>query len=449
MNRLLSFHGLERRMMPATFVVTTTADSGPGSLRAAILGVDGDATPDTIQFTVGTGAQSIALASPLQTVTNSVTIDGTTQPGYAGAPLIELNGAGAGASVDGLVLSAGNSAVKGLVINRFSGNGVVLLGGSNDAITGNYIGTDASGIVARPNLTGVVIESGASGNTVGGATAGAGNVISGNLGNGVLISGAAATGNVIAGNRIGTNAAGDSALANAGSGVLLDGAPNNTVGGTTAAARNVISGNTGVGVFVHGSTASGNLVEGNYIGTNAAGAAAVGNGVDGVLISANAGGNTVGGTTAAARNLISGNAGAGVELKTLGVLPGTVAWWRGDGDATDVLGANDGQLRNGATFGPGVVSGQAFRFDGPNDYFQVLAPNSSHFDLTGDLTLEAWVRFDTAGPGDAQRGGARGVGADQVPFDEVRRRGRADDGDAEAGVARDDVSRPGAGGGGE
>jgi hypothetical protein len=104
-----------------TFTVTTTADSGPGSLRQAIL--DANATPDAdaITFNIaGSGVKTISPASGLPTISQPVTIDGWTQggPGYAGPPLIELNGTSAGAA-NGLVVLAGMSTVRGLVINRF------------------------------------------------------------------------------------------------------------------------------------------------------------------------------------------------------------------------------------------------------------------------------------------------------------------------------------------
>ena len=323
LRRELSFQGLERRLMPTTFVITTAADSGPGSLRAAILSVDADATPDVIQFTIGTGAQSIALTAALPTVTNSVTIDGTTQPGYSGTPLIELNGAGAGASVDGLVLSAGNSAVKALVVNRFSGSGIVLLG-SNDVITGSYIGTDAAGAVARPNAAGVLIQGGATGDTVGGLTAnpgtGAGNVISGNTGAGVTITDAGTAGNQVQGNLIGTDAGGTAPLANATYGVLITtNAATNTIGGIAAGSRNIVSGNADTGVFIS-NTSGANFVRGNYIGTDVTGAVAVPNqgGVSGGGVKINFADNQViGGTTAAERNVISGNARDGLILNSI------------------------------------------------------------------------------------------------------------------------------------
>src|SRR5689334_6243588 len=95
---------LEQRVLFSAIVVTTDADSGAGSLRQAIEQANASPSRDRIIFKIGSGAESIALKTPLPAVTRHVIIDATTQPGYAGAPLIELNGAGAGATADGLVL---------------------------------------------------------------------------------------------------------------------------------------------------------------------------------------------------------------------------------------------------------------------------------------------------------------------------------------------------------
>src|SRR5262245_36221965 len=147
------FHGLERRMMPVSFLVNTTADSGAGSLRQAIL--DSNATPgsNTIEFNIpGSGVQTISLLSPLSNVTVPVAIDGATQPGYTGTPLIELNGTGAGAGASGLAFAAGSdgSMARGLVVSNFSDDGIALLS-NNDLVQGCYIGTNAAGTAAIAN----------------------------------------------------------------------------------------------------------------------------------------------------------------------------------------------------------------------------------------------------------------------------------------------------------
>jgi CSLREA domain-containing protein len=309
------------------FTVTTAADENDGGTLANPTGADGNlslreaielanatAGVNTIRFAIGSGAQTINLLSPLPAVTDTVVIDGTTQPGYAGAPLIELNGAQAG-STSGLNITAGGNTVKGLVINRFAFSGIDLETNGGNFIQGNYIGTDKTGTADLGNtLHGVFIGAGSSGNTIGGTAAGAGNVIAGNNDTGVWISGA--SGNVVQGNFIGTDKTGTAALGNSHFGILINaGGSNNTIGGTAAGAGNVIAASGIDGVQISDAGTSGNVLQGNRIGTNAAGTAKLGNALEGVRIVNGASGNTVGGTAAGARNLISGNKDAGVWLQ--------------------------------------------------------------------------------------------------------------------------------------
>ena len=181
---------------------------------------------------------------------------------------------------------------------------------------GNSAGVALGGTIALANtFDAVALFAGASGNTIGGTAASTSNVLSGNGRFGVFLSDAGTSGNVVQGNFIGVNRSG-TLLANGSDGVsVLSGASGNTIGGTLAAAANVISGNGRAGVVlgVHGT--SNNLVEGNMIGTNAAGTAAVPNVVSGVAIVTGAAGNTIGGTATGADNLISGNTGTGIEME--------------------------------------------------------------------------------------------------------------------------------------
>src|SRR5262249_39954041 len=236
----LHLDALETRTLLTTFVVGTTADSGAGSLRNAITLVNGDADPSSvIQFKINTGVQTISPASPLPAITHPGVIDGTTQPGFAGTPLIVLDGSSAGASANGLRITAGNSTVKELVISDFGGAGISLETVGGNLIVGNYLGTDVTGSKGLGNGFGGLIT-GAKHNTVGGTAAGAGNLISGNIdGIRIQISG---SGNLVQGNRIGTDATGTKALANTEVGVFIL-TSNNTVGGTAAGAGNTISGN--------------------------------------------------------------------------------------------------------------------------------------------------------------------------------------------------------------
>ncbi|HAZ47371.1 MAG TPA: hypothetical protein DCZ55_23675 [Cyanobacteria bacterium UBA11371] len=297
------------------FVVTNTNDSGAGSLRQAILDANADLGTETIRFNIpGSGVRTITPTSALPSITDAVIIDGTTQPGFDNAPIIELNGANAGSTTNGLVLGMGSagSTIRGLVINRFQLTGIVVQSNGN-TIQGNYIGTDAAGIADLGNTGNGVRIDNAPNNTIGGTTAAQRNVISGNNRVGVEIDGNTATGNIVRGNYIGTDKDGIADLGNTGDGVLIWNAANNIIGGTTAAERNIISGNDRFGVTIFSRSATGNIVRGNYIGTDKDGIADLGNSIDGVRID-DAPNNTIGGNTAAERNIISGNDGMGVYI---------------------------------------------------------------------------------------------------------------------------------------
>jgi titin len=241
---------------------------------------------------------------------------------------------------------------------------------SGNEILGNYIGTDVTGATALGNdLDGVVIQE-APGNTVGGTTPEARNVISGNGRRGVFVVLPAASGNEILGNYIGTDVNGTADLGNTQYGVFINSAPNNTIGGTTAGAGNVISGNE-YGVLIFLPDATGNQVQGNLIGTDVTGATALGNDLDGVAIQ-QAPGNTVGGTIPEARNVISGNGRRGVLVfqptasgnEILGNYIGTDANGTADlGNAhigVTIFDATNNSI-GGTTAGAGnVISGNSF-----------------------------------------------------------------------------------------
>jgi hypothetical protein len=201
--------------------------------------------------------------------------------------------------------------------NVISGNnfaGVYVLGGSRSLIQGNYIGTDVTGTAPLGNGTGIALSESpsvdSSSITIGGLTGGARNVISGNQFDGINISfgSSTVTSDLVQGNYIGTNAAGTAALGN-GSGITLSGGLNTTIGGTAAGARNVISGNADYALSISASTT---LVQGNYVGTDSSGTTGLGNG-SGIIIPSGSN-NLIGGTAAGARNVISANAGPGILI---------------------------------------------------------------------------------------------------------------------------------------
>ncbi|MGA9772781.1 MAG: HYR domain-containing protein [Blastocatellia bacterium] len=302
----------------AVFGVTNTNDAGAGSLRQAI--TDANNTPglDTITFTIGAGPQTITPLSALPATTDAVVIDGTTQPGFSGTPIIEINGSSAG-NTNGFNIFAGNTTMRGLIINSFVADGVSIFNNGNSIVEGNFIGTDLTGSVALGNQNGVVVFDRMN-NTIGGTTAAAFNLISGNNFVGVFLFGTSTTGNQVQGNFIGTNLSGTSALKNDSSGILIEHASNNVVGGTIAGARNLIAGNRQSGVAIQDCDSIGNLVQGNLIGTNVTGSASLTNS-GGVLIAGGCGdndgptSNTIGGTTGAARNIISGDIIVGISIQ--------------------------------------------------------------------------------------------------------------------------------------
>jgi titin len=347
------------RQSPCSLIVTTSDDSGSGSLRAAIECADSGSGPATITFAIGSGAQTISSLSPLPVLTQTTLIDGSTQPGFTGTPLIRVDGTAVTGTPGALVLSAGGCAVEGLEITGWAGAGLELEG-SDENVTGSYIGSNGS--TALANATGIYVPSG-SGDMIGGSAADARNILSGN-GDGLILMGSATTGNDIEGNWIGTDAAGTDALANT-YGVLIGaGASSNRV------EDNLISGNGQAGVNFFDTGTSTNSVEGNRIGTDAAGTAAVPN-TYGVLIGEGANSNSVGGTNGAASNLISGNSAAGIEIIGTGTetnevegnqigtdaagsaaLPNNYGILVGAGASSNILGgttAADGNLISGDT----------------------------------------------------------------------------------------------------
>jgi hypothetical protein len=310
-----------------TFTVTNTNDSGPSSLRQAIIDANSNPGADTINFNIsGTGVPTIKPLSALPTVFESVVIDGSTQS----AGRVEINGTNAGTGVNGLTSSAENTTVRGLVINSFLGfhsdsgqvffgAGVYLLSNANCLIEGNYIGTDVQGKGRLGNDFGVFVEQ-SNNNTIGGTTPPARNIISGNNGTGIDISGESAIGNKILGNFVGVDVTGTAKLGN-GSNISIFNASANSIGYTIPGARNIISGSRvesdGVaflGININGRNVDGaNSIQGNFIGTDVSGRFSLGNGATAIIIS-DSFSNTIGGTSPIARNVISGNEQDGVVL---------------------------------------------------------------------------------------------------------------------------------------
>jgi hypothetical protein len=293
---------VEPRLLLSTFTVTTTADSGAGSLRQAIYTADNAGGTNTIDFNIpGSGPQVITLQSELPPITSPTVIDGYTQPGSSlntsttadnAVPLIVIDGSQITniAQSLGLQLQADGSSVQGVAIQNFGGIGVVI-SGANDAVQGDFIGTDPTAMFARANGLGIAVIG--SSDMIGGTAPAERDVVSGNeigvamaslsIGGPTLLT--AIAGSTIQGDLIGTNATGTGNLGNGVIGVALAGS-GNIVGGTSPGQANTIAFNgevgsalnLGVGVVVIGLSPSasspisvqstGNLISGNSIHDN-------------------------------------------------------------------------------------------------------------------------------------------------------------------------------------
>ena len=244
-----------------------------------------------------------------------------------------------------------DEAERNVISGNSSGVHIDGFGSRNNVVAGNFIGTDASGTAALGNArSGVLIDNSASFNTVGGTTAAMRNIISGNNtlnvagGAGVSISGSGTTGNVVAGNYLGTNVSGTLSLGNFGDGVFVgNSATNNTIGGLAPTSGNTVSGNNGDGIEVNGAASTGNVIQGNFIGTNKDGT---------------------------------------------GPTAGAISWWKADGVVTDWTGGNNGVLVGNAGYTAAMV-GQGFLLDGSGDALRVA--NATNLQVQ-DLTIDAWVK---------------------------------------------------------
>lgn len=328
----------------STWTVTTTADSGPGSLRQAILDAGANAGADTIAFAIpGSGPFRIAPATRLPDLRGTLTIDGTTQPGSRpntlapdeggldGALTIEIHGAGSGF---GLVLGTGATGadvtLRGIVLNGFQWQ----IGGGNAnsrlAIEGCYIGTTVDGGSADAGASAACVS--AVGTTrIGGTDPAQRNLIA-NCGNGAIVAGNGDT--VIEGNLIGTDAGGTAALGGSvnpgNAGIVVSAAttaqPSLRIGGASSAARNVISGHRTAGIALYGTGGfdayASFEIKGNFIGTDWSGTRAIPNGdaaspqFGGGIVLYRAGANAspapIGGFGAGEANRIAFNHGPGI-----------------------------------------------------------------------------------------------------------------------------------------
>jgi hypothetical protein len=304
---------------PPVFVVTTTADSGPGSLREAIQAANATEVLDYVEFAIpGPGIHDILLASPLE-LTELTVVDGKSQPGYAGAPRIYVSGNGVVSDVFRLGGNSSGSTLQGLGITGFAASGVLIAPASEgNWIQENWIGfrRDDDGTAILNSATaigsrGVSVQSQANIirlNAIAGVDDG---IV---LGDDVSEVATPVATNAIQYNSIGTDPWGSTAAGygNRGNGVVLGARARNLYVGPA----NVISGNALSGVTMYNAGNTENWIFRNRIGLDAYGQYVIGNGEFGVGIAGNARFNTVGGDLGG--NVIAGNRLGGVVLGMLG-----------------------------------------------------------------------------------------------------------------------------------
>lgn len=274
-----------------TYTVTTTADSGTGSLRKAITDANAHSGADTIDFNLsGTGPFVVTPATRLPRITSPVTIDGTTQPGWIAAPLIEIGGSSAPSS-PGLDIGATGTVIRGLAVHSFGASSGINVGAANAVIESCWIGLDAVGATGRGNSEGVYV--GASGARI------ADSVICASKNHGVVVY---ANSVIIEDNLIGIDPTGTFAISSRDGVSLALGCDNGIV------RRNVISGNWQHGVIVTDGGTSAHSILDNWIGTGADFSSRIGNGVYGVHV-------INGDSTLVQGNLITANGSAGVRVE--------------------------------------------------------------------------------------------------------------------------------------
>ncbi|MFM7591580.1 MAG: Calx-beta domain-containing protein, partial [Isosphaeraceae bacterium] len=322
---------------------------------------------DTIKFAIGSGFASIALSSALPDISDAVTIDGTSQPGYSGNPMIEINGAGAGSSAQGFKVTSGLVTLQGLVINRFAKQGIWLFGGGSNVVRNCWIGLNATGSAAAANGDDGIFIDKSSGNTIGGLATGDRNVISGNSAKGIhFLFNGQANNNKMIGNYIGTDITGKYAIGNGASGIDFFGpATYNTI------SYNVISGNAGHGITFFGGDASDNLITDNNIGVDVTGVQGIPNNGNGVDIWGPP-------RISVKNNVIAANKGSGVVINSENIIV------QGNFIGTDrTRTVNLGNLDYGVIVG-GLSSPKDTRIGGPNlADGNVIANNGSYWGRPG------------------------------------------------------------------
>ncbi len=376
--------------VPWPHIITHTGDSGPNSLREAM--VFGQEFPRYYpQFNVPNasltnGVAVFQPASALPTIRASgFTLNGFTQMLHSGdqntsGPEVVIDGTNAGDYVSGVhILKGSNNIIRSIGIQNFKSSGIFIEGpgNQNNVVDYCHIGVTADGTTQAGNQNeGITITRGAKATWVGGTVV-RGNVISGNKYRGIGVWDAGTDNTFIFGNKVGPNRAVTASLTPEGHGISIVNGPkgtkiqnntisgnklqgidlwgagtdstliqgnwigvdgtgnvglpnatgitiqapaeapaapkNTTIGGNTAALRNIISGNTGSAIWAGHVTLTGVTISGNWIGTGANGVSAVGNGGTAIVVSD--GSNIkIGGITSGERNVIANNTGHGIGL---------------------------------------------------------------------------------------------------------------------------------------
>jgi len=283
---------------PGDEICEVTAGVGNCTLRAAIEEVNaGTAPPYTIAFSLPS-PYTISPTSAITPIYTPVIINGASQPGYSGTPIVMIDGTAVGAG-HGLRVYTDDVVVRALSIVNFSSGAGVYINNTNVSIKDNYIGVETDGSTLSGNQTGIYV------NNIGSNLI-LDNLISGNV-DGIRLVGASSSTNVIQGNMIGTDPGGTLDYGNSDDGISVEGGSGNLIGGTSAGQGNTVSGNNGDGIEITGG-GTGNLVYGNYIGTKGSGSSNLPNGGYGLNI--NGGSNS----RITSNNVIAYNGDSGVYV---------------------------------------------------------------------------------------------------------------------------------------
>lgn len=302
----------------ATFTVSSTGSTGPGTYRQAVIDANASPGADVIVFTIS-GTIILGAGAPIPPITDTLHIDGTTAPGYAtcGVPMITLEGAFAG-SVNGIQILGGGARtiVDAINIRGFQLNGIMLFDADSCYIRSCTIGVNSSAWSATANgLSGIHLEGGADDNVIGGVGC-QGNLISGNTGAGISINGS--LGNDIEGNVIGLHINGASAIPNGGHGIhVINNSHYTSIGDILGVNGNVISGNgsgsSGDGIFINASV--GCNIRANVIGLDATGTYGIGNAENGISLN-NSNFTVIGGSWQGSGNVISDHSSDAITLNS-------------------------------------------------------------------------------------------------------------------------------------